>query len=120
MGREIYKGVPGQGKNYQSGVRMGSFGLMLNSIVLGATSMVVEKLCRKWGAGLVWGVSNIFVALCFLAMLIITLVASNMEPSPGGLPQDGIVISAVVVFALLGVPLAVSATLLSSRLCSEY
>lgn len=109
MGREIYKGLPNQGRNYHSGVRMGAFGLMLNSIILGFTSMGIEKLCRKWGAGLVWGLSNIFMALCFVAMLVISLVANNMEPSQSGLPPDGIVIVALVVFAVLGIPLAVSA-----------
>ncbi|CAA7393711.1 unnamed protein product [Spirodela intermedia] len=108
MGREIYKGLPNQGRNYHSGVRMGAFGLMLNSIILGLTSMGIEKLCRKWGAGLVWGISNIFMALCFVAMLIISLVANNIEPSQNGLPPDGIVIVALVVFAVLGIPLAIT------------
>ncbi|MQL93148.1 hypothetical protein Taro_025788, partial [Colocasia esculenta] len=108
MGREIYKGMPNQGLNYHSGVRMGSFGLMLNSIILGLTSIVIEKLCRKWGAGLVWGVSNIIMTLCFVAMLIITLVANNVEFTQSGLPPDGIVIAALVVFAVLGAPLAIT------------
>uniref|UniRef100_A0A1D1XQ02 Sucrose transport protein SUT2 n=1 Tax=Anthurium amnicola TaxID=1678845 RepID=A0A1D1XQ02_9ARAE len=108
MGREIYKGMPDQGQNYHSGVRMGSFGLMLNSIVLGLTSVGIEKLCRKWGAGLVWGISNILMAFCFVTMLIISLVANITEFPLDGLPPDGIVIAALVVFAVLGVPLAIT------------
>ncbi|XP_078430467.1 sucrose transporter 4 [Wolffia australiana] len=108
MGREIYKGAPNQGQNYHSGVRMGAFGLMLNSIVLGAVSMAIEKMCRKWGAGLVWGISNILMAVCFVGMLVISLVASNLKPSQSGLPPDGIVISSLVVFAVLGIPLAIT------------
>jgi solute carrier family 45 protein 1/2/4 len=111
MGREIYRGSPDnpeQTQSYHDGVRMGSFGLMLNSVLLGFTSVVLEKLCRKWGAGLVWGVSNILMALCFVAMLVITYVAKNMDYPPSGAPPTGIVIASLVVFTILGAPLAVS------------
>lgn len=111
MGREIYRGSPDnpeQTQSYHDGVRMGSFGLMLNSVLLGFTSVVLEKLCRKWGAGLVWGVSNILMALCFVAMLVITYVAKNLDYPPSGVPPTGIVIASLVVFTILGAPLAVS------------
>lgn len=108
MGREIYRGKPSEGQNYHTGVRMGAFGLMLNSVVLGLTSVVMEKLCKKWGAGLVWGISNILMSLCFVTMLVISLVVDNMEFSDHNLPPEGVVIAALIVFAVLGVPLAVS------------
>lgn len=108
MGREIYRGKPNEGQNYHSGVRMGAFGLMLNSVVLGFTSVAVEKLCRKWGSGLIWGISNILMSLCFITMLLISFMASNMDLSSEGLPPDGIVIAALVVFAVLGAPLAIT------------
>ena len=108
FGREIYRGEPNDGKNYTYGVRMGAFGLMLNSIVLGFTSVVMEKLCRKWGAGFVWGISNLIMALCFIGMLIVAFVASHIEYTSKGLPPDGIIIASLVVFAVLGAPLAVS------------
>lgn len=109
MGREIYGGEPNDGQNYSSGVRMGSFGLMINSIVLGITSLLMEKLCRKWGAGFIWGVSNIFLALCFLAMLVITYVANNIGyVGHHDLPPVGIIAAALFIFSILGVPLAVS------------
>lgn len=108
MGREIYRGKPNEGQNYHSGVRMGAFGLMLNSVVLGFTSVVVEKLCRKWGSGLVWGVANIVMSLCFIAMLLISFLASDMILSSEGLPPNGIVIAALIVFAILGAPLAIT------------
>ncbi|XP_072971613.1 sucrose transport protein SUT2-like isoform X1 [Typha angustifolia] len=108
MGREIYKGNPGEGQNYHNGVRMGAFALMLNSVVLGFTSVILEKLCKKWGAGLVWGVSNILMSFCFLAMLIITSIAKSTDYTPNGLPPDGIVVAALVVFAILGAPLAIT------------
>ncbi|XP_042494452.1 sucrose transport protein SUC4-like [Macadamia integrifolia] len=108
MGREIYRGKPGEGNNYHIGVTMGSFGLMLNSVVLGLTSVVMEKLCKKWGAGLVWGISNILMSLCFVTMLIISLLAANMEFTRDDFPPDGIIIAALVVFTVLGAPLAVT------------
>lgn len=112
MGREIYGGKPNEGVNYSTGVRMGALGLMLNSVVLGITSVLMEKLCRKWGAGFVWGISNFLMTLCFLAMLVITYVNKGIGIVGRDSPPDGIVIAALVVFAILGVPLAVS--LLSS------
>lgn len=112
MGREIYGGKPNEGPSYGSGVRMGAFGLMLNSVVLGITSLLMEKLCRKWGAGFVWGISNIFMALCFLAILVVTYVANNMGYIGRDLPPNSIVSAALIIFALLGAPLAVSSSVL--------
>lgn len=108
MGREIYRGTPDEGQNYHRGVRVGAFGLMLNSVVLGLTSVVMEKLCRKWGAGLVWGVSNVLMSLCFVTMLVISALAKKVEFTHSNLPPNGIVITALIVFAVLGVPLAVT------------
>ncbi|KAJ4791292.1 Sucrose transport protein [Rhynchospora pubera] len=108
FGREIYHGDPDKGLVYHNGVGMGSFGLMLNSVVLGFTSVVLERLCRKWGAGLVWGVSNIIMCFCFSAMLVIAYLAGNADYGPNGLPPDGIVIASLVVFTILGAPLAVT------------
>jgi solute carrier family 45, member 1/2/4 len=107
FGREVYHGDPDNGLIYHDGVGMGSFGLVLNSVVLGFTSVVLERLCRKWGAGLVWGVSNIIMCFCFSAMLVIAYVAGNVDYGPNGLPPSGILIASLVVFAILGAPLAV-------------
>ncbi|XP_040998561.1 sucrose transport protein SUC4-like [Juglans microcarpa x Juglans regia] len=108
MGREIYGGKPNEGQNYSTGVRMGALGLMLNSVVLGITSLLMEKLCRKWGAGFVWGISNILMALCFLAILVLTFVAKSHHSEGHALPPTGIVIAALLIFAILGVPLAIT------------
>ncbi|KAL6578442.1 sugar transporter protein [Orobanche minor] len=107
MGREIYGGKPNEGINYGVGVRMGSLCLMLNSVVLGITSLFMEKLCRKWGAGFTWGVSNVIMSLCFVAMIAIAAIRTNMNLD-GHLPPEGIVIAALVVFAVLGIPLAIT------------
>ncbi|KAK6938034.1 hypothetical protein RJ641_031542, partial [Dillenia turbinata] len=96
MGREVYGGDPGEGQKYHAGVRMGALGLMLNSVVLGITSLLMEKLCRKLGAGFVWGISNIFMALCFSAMLIISSVVRNMDLT-SDTPPVGVVAAALLV-----------------------
>lgn len=108
MGREIYGGEPNDGKNYSAGVRMGCLGLVLNSVVLGITSLLMEKLCRKWGAGFIWGLSNIVMALCFLAMLVVTFAAKQVGLGDDGLPRNGIVIAALLTFAALGFPLSIT------------
>lgn len=120
MGREVYRGTPEEGKIYHTGVTMGAFGLMLNSVVLGLTSVVMERLCRKWGAGLVWGVSNVLMSFCFGMMLIISFLAKSVDFSHSGLPPVGIVIAALLVFAALGVPLAVGYSGLSCSLNPLY
>ncbi|KAI3736525.1 hypothetical protein L2E82_26350 [Cichorium intybus] len=108
MGREIYRGDPNGDLKYSDGVRMGAFGLMLNSVVLGVTSVFMENLCRRWGSGFIWGVSNIVMFLCFLAMLVLSFVASQTEYGVDGSPPNGIVIAGLVIFAILGMPLAVT------------
>ncbi|XP_024032762.1 sucrose transport protein SUC4, partial [Morus notabilis] len=105
FGREIYGGEPNDGKNYSTGVRMGALGLMVNSVVLGITSLLMEKLCRKWGSGFIWGIANIVMALCFLAMLVVTYVAKKVVFVGDDLPPNGIVIAAILIFAILGFPL---------------
>jgi solute carrier family 45 protein 1/2/4 len=113
MGREIYGGDPNGGLIYDSGVRMGALGLLLNSVVLGVTSLLMERLCRKRGAGFVWGISNIFMALCFIAMLVLTYAANSIGyVSKGQPPPTGIVIAALAIFTILGFPLAVSYSVL--------
>ncbi|OWM70738.1 sucrose transport protein SUC4 [Punica granatum] len=107
MGREIYGGKPNEGPNYNMGVRMGALGLMLQSVVLGITSILMEKLCSKWGAGFVWGISNVLMALSFLAMLIVTYV-NRVDFEGRDLPPEGIVIAAVVIFSVLGFPLSIT------------
>ncbi|TKY56376.1 Sucrose transport protein SUC4 [Spatholobus suberectus] len=108
MGREIYGGDPNQGLIYDTGVRIGALGLLLNSVVLALTSLFMERLCRKRGAGFVWGISNILMAICFLAMLVVTYVANNMGYVGKDLPPIGIVIAALIIFTILGFPLAIT------------
>ncbi|KNA18233.1 hypothetical protein SOVF_072810 [Spinacia oleracea] len=120
MGREVYGGNPDEGKIYHQGVSTGALGLMLQSVILGITSVLMEKLCRKLGSGILWGISNIIMSLCFVAMLVISFVVSKTESFGSGRPPNGAVIAAVVVFTILGMPLAVTYSvpyaLISSRI----
>lgn len=111
MGREIYGGEPNEGPNYDIGVRMGALGLVLNSVVLGITSLLMERLCRNRGAGFVWGVSNILMAVCFVAMLVVTYVANYIGYVGKHLPPTSIVIASLMIFTILGFPLAVSCSI---------
>ncbi|RZC15753.1 sucrose transport protein SUC4-like [Glycine soja] len=108
MGREIYGGEPNEGPNYDTGVRMGALGLLLNSVVLGVTSVLLERLCRKQGPGFLWGISNILMAVCFISMLVVTYVANNIGYVGKDLPPTGIVIASLIIFTILGFPLAIT------------
>ncbi|KAL2894849.1 Sucrose transport protein SUT2 [Bienertia sinuspersici] len=120
MGREVYGGDPDEGQIYHKGVSTGALGLMLQSVVLGITSVLMEKLCRKLGSGILWGISNIIMSLCFVAMLVIAFVVSKTDSVGSGMPPNGAVIAAVTVFTILGMPLAVTYSvpyaLISSRI----
>ncbi|XP_024518053.1 sucrose transport protein SUT2 [Selaginella moellendorffii] len=107
FGREVFKGEPGSAtaQIYDRGVRMGSFGLMLNSVVLGITSIVMEPLCRMLKPSFVWGIGNFIMAASFAAMIAITYAMKNTDRV---IPPTGTTIGALVVFAALGAPLAVT------------
>ncbi|RZC15750.1 Sucrose transport protein SUC4 [Glycine soja] len=108
MGREIYGGEPNEGPNHDTGVRMGALGLLLNSVVLGVTSVLLERLCRKRGPGFLWGISNILMAVCFISMLVVTYVANNIGYVGKDLPPTGIVIASLIIFIVLGFPHAIT------------
>ncbi|MCO5593166.1 hypothetical protein L7F22_047172 [Adiantum nelumboides] len=107
MGRDVYGGEPTTGEEttasvlYNKGVRMGAFGLMLQSLVLGLFSLCIEYLCRKVGPSYVWAVNNVIITLCFVGLTVLTKLTSH-PPSAGGLS------AALVIFAILGAPLAVT------------
>ncbi|CAI5533017.1 unnamed protein product, partial [Closterium sp. Naga37s-1] len=54
-------------KAYSRGVRFGALGLVLNSVVQGATSLRIDALCRRFGSRTVWAVGNLVLAVCLLA-----------------------------------------------------
>ncbi|XP_051146090.1 sucrose transport protein SUC3 [Andrographis paniculata] len=115
MGREVYHGDPkGEAEEiqvYNQGVREGAFGLLLNSVVLGVSSFLIEPMCQRMGAKLVWAFSNFIVFICMASTAIISFV-SVRQYSQGVqhvIGANGFTkIASLIVFAILGLPLAVT------------
>ncbi|CAN0923706.1 Sucrose transport protein SUC3 [Linum grandiflorum] len=115
MGREVYHGDPKGDANvinlYDQGVREGAFGLLLNSVVLGISSFLIEPMCQKFGARLVWAISNFIVFACMATTAVISLVSVSqysrgIEHVIGA--NSPVKIASLIVFALLGFPLAIT------------
>lgn len=114
MGREIYHGVP-QGPKasvYDAGVREGAIGLLLSSITLGATSFLIPKLCRKLTSKVVWSISNFMVFGIMTAMVVVGLISTKgynaaLTANLTG-PDPKLKAIALTLFALIGIPQAVS------------
>ncbi|KAJ4961356.1 hypothetical protein NE237_021266 [Protea cynaroides] len=115
MGREVYLGDPkGDSQKvdaYQRGVREGAFGLLLNSVVLGISSFLIEPMCQRMGARVVWATSNFIVFICMTGTAIISLFL--VKENPDGIQHvigenRAAKISALVVFCLLGFPLSIT------------
>ncbi|CAK9172186.1 unnamed protein product [Ilex paraguariensis] len=115
MGREVFHGNPkgdaSEVQAYDQGVREGAFGLLLNSVVLGMSSFFIEPMCQRMGARLVWATSNFIVFVCMAGTAIISFF-SIREYSEGIehviVGNGTIKIASLVVFALLGLPLAIT------------
>ncbi|XP_054825415.1 sucrose transport protein-like [Prosopis cineraria] len=114
MAKEVYGGKVGEGKAYDKGVHAGSLGLMLNSVVLGAVSLGVEVMARAvGGVKRLWGIVNILLAACLASTVLITKLAEHSrryapgsnDPLP---PTAGVNGAALSLFALLGIPLAIT------------
>ncbi|KAL8466870.1 hypothetical protein ACS0TY_035802 [Phlomoides rotata] len=117
MGREVYGGTVGDGKLYDQGVRAGALGLMLNSVVSGIAALCVQFVARKMG-GLkrLWGAVNILLAICLGMLVLVTKLAEHSRryaSVDGGAPTlqppaPGVKIGALAIFAVIGIPLAVT------------
>ncbi|XP_017247544.1 sucrose transport protein [Daucus carota subsp. sativus] len=113
MGREIYGGTAGKGKLYDQGVRAGSLGLLLNSVVLGLTSIAVEYLVRGvGGVKILWGVVNFILAIGLVMTVVVSKVAQHQrEHSANGQllpPSAGVKAGALSLFSILGIPLSIT------------
>lgn len=113
MGHEVYLGEPSLtdahlAKLYHNGVRAGSFGLMLNSVVLGISSLLIEPLCRRVGQRFVWASANFIMCVCFFGTVVISVLSRQVSYSESGHPPPAILWSAIAIFAVLGMPLAVA------------
>lgn len=110
MGREVFQGDPFGGvekvKAYEKGVQTGAFGLLLNSAVLAIGSFFIDPLCRRIGPKLVWSISNFMIFFGMASTAFISALASPKEET--ATYANWAKIAAVVVFAILGLPLAVT------------
>ncbi|XP_045826620.1 sucrose transport protein-like [Trifolium pratense] len=114
MGKEVYGGTVGEGKAYDKGVRTGALGLMLNSVVLGVTSLGVDVLARGvGGVKRLWGIVNFVLAICLGMTVLVTKLAQHsrhyvdgsIDPLP---PSAGVQAGALALFSVLGIPLAIT------------
>ncbi|KAG6675038.1 hypothetical protein I3842_15G079500 [Carya illinoinensis] len=119
MGKEVYGGTVGggpKGKMYDRGVRAGALGLMLNSVVLGLTSLGVNIISRGvGGVRRLWGIVNFLLALCMSMTVLITKLAESArhKAAANGVatlssPPSGVKAGALALFTVLGIPLAVT------------
>ncbi|KAL1196038.1 Sucrose transport protein SUC2 [Cardamine amara subsp. amara] len=119
MGREVYGGNSVGNVNdnarrvFNTGVRAGAMGLMLNSVVLGFTSLGLGRLARGvGGVTRLWGIVNFILAFCLGMTVLITKMAESsrrgLAVSEIASPPIGVKIGALSLFALLGVPLAIT------------
>ena len=87
-------------------------------IVLGFSSFLIEPMCRKVGPRLVWVTSNFMVCIAMAATALISFWSLK---DYHGYVQDAITASTsikavcMVLFAFLGVPLAVSMSSFTQR-----
>lgn len=104
MGREVYEGDPNgnvtQVNAYQRGVEMGAFGLLLNSVVSGISSLTINFLNQSLGSKNVWALAN---AILFVAMVCTGVIARSVG-------AKGSRLAAVALFAVLGFPFAITLT----------
>lgn len=114
MGREVYHGDPKGDADkiqaYDQGVREGAFGLLLNSVVLGICSFLIEPMCQWLGSRLVWALSNFVVFACMAGTAVITLISVGQsrgnEQTVG--ENESIKNASLIIFAILGLPLAIT------------
>ncbi|KAK8542509.1 hypothetical protein V6N13_136918 [Hibiscus sabdariffa] len=131
MGVEVYggnvKGSENQQKLYDQGVRAGALGLMINSIVLAFASLGLEPVSRLiGGVKNLWGVVNFILAACLAGTVGVTKLAeawrNKLGPQILHPPPINIKGSALALFGLLGIPLAVTFSIpfaLASIYCSD-
>ncbi|RAL39477.1 hypothetical protein DM860_003010 [Cuscuta australis] len=113
MAKEVYGGEVGDAGLYDSGVRAGALGLMLQSVVLGFMSIGVELLARHLGdVKKLWGGVNFILAFGLSMTVIVTKFAAHsrrLDASGSVIPPTaGVKAGALLIFCILGIPLAVT------------
>lgn len=89
--------------------------IFLKQVVLGVSSFLVDPMCQKMGAKLVWAISSFIVFICMAATAVLSLLsisknANSIQHSLGG--NKRIKLAALVIFSVLGFPLSVRINLL--------
>ncbi|KAL1295347.1 hypothetical protein HN51_056250 [Arachis hypogaea] len=117
MGVEVYGGKDKEQSVYDTGVREGATGMMVNSIVSGGASLGIGVLARGLGGEKrLWGVVNFLLAVCLAMTVPISKMAKHLrryavgaggslEPLP---PSRGVKAAALTLYAVLGIPLAIT------------
>lgn len=101
MGREVYGGDPQENSTaYQRGVTRGALGLLLNSVVSGVSSLIINPLCRTLGSKNVWALADFLLCLAFVFTEVIRRIGAHGRRKVG----------ALVLFAALGFPWAITLT----------
>ncbi|KAL0326291.1 UNVERIFIED_CONTAM: Sucrose transport protein SUC2 [Sesamum radiatum] len=116
VGKEIYggqaMGTPEQINLYHDGVRAGAFGLMFYVAVMGFISLFLELFIRLLGnVSRLWSVCNFIVAICMGMTVVISNMAENARDANGNAlvhPPTEVKASCFALFAVLGIPQAVS------------
>ncbi|CAM6126670.1 unnamed protein product [Calypogeia fissa] len=115
MGREVFRGNP-QGEQsavalYDQGVRVGAFGLLLNSVVLAIGSLLIDPLCSRFGSKHVWALSNYIVFVCMGCTAIVTVLAGEVHQVGDKRVYEHsslVKVGALILFTILGFPLAIT------------
>ncbi|KAL3830266.1 hypothetical protein ACJIZ3_019068 [Penstemon smallii] len=120
MGKEVYGGNVGESAEelmlYDQGVRAGASGLMLYVVTMGIVSLFMEQLIRYFGSlRRVWGIGNFTLAFCMGLTVLITRMANSAREAAVVTqgtsfvpPPSGVTISSFLLFAILGLPQAVT------------
>ncbi|XP_039171182.1 sucrose transport protein SUC2-like [Eucalyptus grandis] len=114
MGLEVWggkaQGTPEQKRLYDLGVRAGSMGLLINSVVLGFGSLVVEPVgklvggVKRW-----WAIVNFILAVGLACTVPVTRAAEAYRRIHGLVPPpSNIKAGAFGIFSVLGIPLSVT------------
>ncbi|CAN0838251.1 Sucrose transport protein SUC5 [Linum grandiflorum] len=93
---------------YEKGIQAGSWGLMINSIVLLVCSFAIEPLAKKLGVKFLWGGVNLILGICLAMTVLITKQAKADRRHGAVMPSSAVMRGAMAVFGILGLPLAVT------------
>ncbi|VFQ86400.1 unnamed protein product [Cuscuta campestris] len=115
MAKEVYGGKVGN-ILYNKGVHAGALGLMLNSVVAGVISIMLELMARQLGGvKKLWAGSNLILATCLAMTVLVTKMAlRSRRYNPNGdilPPPAGVKAGAFLIFSTLGIPSAATLTI---------